>query len=239
MNVILGPVRVVVATGLCLFMGALEILLLPIDRKKGRVFHALARAWAHMILFVCGVRVRVTGLDHIAPGQSYVYASNHASLFDIPCVLAGIPDQIRIIYKRELETIPFFGWGLKWGHYIGVERTSIASAMQSLAEAARKIRQGASVLLYAEGTRTRDGRLQPFKRGAFKLAAEAGVPVIPLAINGTFRILGRHSLVVRPTRVHLVLEEPVRADGLRGKEAEVKIMERVRAAIEKNYIDQS
>jgi len=237
--VILGPVRFVAAAALCLVMGAAEILLLPIDRKRGRVFHALARAWAHMILFVSGIRVHVTGLEHLVPGQSYVYVSNHASLFDIPCVLAGIPDQIRIIYKRELETIPFFGWGLKWGHYIGVERKSITSAMQSLAEAVGKIRAGASVLLYAEGTRTKDGRLQPFKRGAFKLAAEAAVPVIPLVINGTFHILRRHSIVIRPTRVHLVLEEPIPADGIRGKEAEVKIMERVRAAIEKNYIDQS
>jgi len=239
MNTLLGPVRVAVAAALCLIMGAVEIVLLPIDRRKGRLFHALARAWARMVLWVCSIRVRVTGLEHLIPGQSYVYASNHASLFDIPCVLAGVPDQIRIIYKRELETIPFFGWGLKWGHYIGVERTSVSSAMQSLAEAARKIREGASVLLYAEGTRTKDGRLQSFKRGAFKLAAEAGVPVIPLTINGTFRILRRGSLVVRPTRVHLHLEEPILSDGTQGKEAEVRIMERVRAAIVKNYIDQS
>lgn len=239
MTAMLGLVRFVLGVAISLLAGGIEILMLPFDRHRGRVFHAIARAWARVVLLVCGVRVRVSGLEKLDRSCNYVYASNHASMFDIPCVLAGIPDQIRIIFKKELERIPFFGWGLKWGHYISVDRASTSSAMQSLAEASRKIREGASVLLYAEGTRTTDGRLQAFKRGAFKLALESGVPVVPLTINGSYTIMKRRSLVVRPGQVHLVLEDPISVEGMQGKEAELALMMRVRAAISKNYIDQS
>lgn len=239
MTTILGFIRFVAGVALSLFAGALEIILLPLDRRTGRLFHAVARTWARLILFICGVRVKVSGLEKLDRSSNYVYASNHASMFDIPCVLAGIPDQIRIIFKKELEKIPFFGWGLKWGHYISVDRSSTSSAIQSLAEASRKIRDGASVLLYAEGTRTTDGRLQAFKRGAFKLALESGVPVVPLTINGSYSIVRRRSLVICPGVVHLILEDPISLEGMQGKEAELALLERVRSAISKNYIDQS
>jgi 1-acyl-sn-glycerol-3-phosphate acyltransferase len=94
------------------------------------------------------------------------------------------------------------------------------------------------VLLYAEGTRTLDGRLQPFKRGAFHIAVEAGVPVVPVIINGTFRIIPKHSVTVHPGLVELVLEKPIVQGGERGKEAELKLMELVRAAIVRHYIEQ-
>ena len=112
------------------------------------------------MLFVCGVKVRVTGLEKIDSSRNYIYVSNHASMFDIPSILAGIPGQIRIVYKKELDVIPVFGWGLKYGAYIGIDRGRGADAMRSLDEAVEKIRRGASVLLYAEGTRTTDGKLQ-------------------------------------------------------------------------------
>jgi 1-acyl-sn-glycerol-3-phosphate acyltransferase len=240
MGRLIGTARVVLGAVISLVMGFLEILLLPIDRRRGRVFHALARFWARAVLAVCGVRVTVKGLEWLEKGKNYVYVSNHASMFDIPVIVASIPDQIRIVYKRELEVVPFFGWGLKWGHYIGIDRGRGGEAMKSIDEAIRKIRNGASLLLYAEGTRTLDGKLQPFKRGAFNIAVRAGVPVVPLTVNGSFRILPKRSIAIRPGTVELVLDKPILVDSAStGREAELKLMEQVHAAIAAHYIDQS
>ncbi|RPH37560.1 1-acyl-sn-glycerol-3-phosphate acyltransferase [bacterium] len=239
MRTLIGLAQFIIAVAFSLFMGFLEILFLPIDRRRGRVFHALARFWARTALAICRVRVRVKGLENLDRRRSYVYVSNHASMFDIPAILASIPDQIRIVYKKELEVIPFFGWGLKWGHYIGIDRGRGSDAMKSIEEAIGKIRSGQSLLLYAEGTRTLDGKLQPFKRGAFNIAVRAGAPVIPLTVNGSFRILPKRSLVINPGEVELVLAKPIFITGMSGREAEHQLMEQVHAAIAANYIEQS
>jgi 1-acyl-sn-glycerol-3-phosphate acyltransferase len=237
MGTVLSFIRYCVSVVISLVSAALEILLLPVDRKRGRVFHAIARTWAHAVLAVCGIRVKVRGIKHIDPGRNYVYVSNHASMFDIPAIIAGVHDQIRIIYKKELEIIPVFGWGLKWGSYIAIDRGRSTRAMRSLEEAVTKIRNGASVLLYAEGTRTTDGTLQPFKRGAFNLAVRAGVPVVPLTINGSYSLLPKHSMRIRPGTVEIVLGRPIPVEG-EGKDAEIELMEKVHAAIARHYINQ-
>lgn len=233
MSTIAGFLRFLAALAASMAFATAELIIIAL-RRSDRVFHALARAWAHTVLFLCGVRVTVTGLEHLERNTSYVYVSNHASMFDIPAVLASIPDQIRIVYKKELHWIPVFGWGLKFGSYIAVDRRSGAEAMRSLEEAARRIATGASVLLYAEGTRTTDGRLQPFKRGAFNLAARAGVPVVPLTINGSFGILPKSSLIIRPGAVRLVLDTPIAIIGS-GREEEKRLMGLVRASMDRHY----
>ena len=236
MEALIGSVRFVVVVVISLAFGAAELLTMPFH-GGGYLFHALARGWAHTVLFVCGVKLHTAGLENVDFTRSYVYVSNHASMFDIPAIIAGIPDQIRIVYKKELEIIPLFGWGLRWGSYIGIDRRKGSDAVRSLEEAAEKIRNGASVLLYAEGTRTLDGKLQPFKRGAFNLAVKAGVPVVPLIVNGSFHILRKRSVVIRPGRITLTLERPITINGS-GKEMEMKLLEDVHAAMARHYIDQ-
>ena len=181
---------------------------------EGRLYHGISRFWSRSLLRVCGVRVRVRGAEHIDRSRPTVYVSNHASMLDIPVVVAGIADDVRLVYKKELERIPLFGWGLKWGSYIGIDRGRGNKAVRSLEEAVAKIRGGTSVLLFAEGTRTSDGKLQPFKRGAFNLATRAGVPVIPLTINGSYGIVPKHSMRIRPGTVELVLDPPIRLEGM-------------------------
>jgi len=239
MTTVLGTIRALLGGILCLIMAVAALVSLTIDRGTGRAFHAVSRAWAHSVLFVCGVRVQVRGLEHLDRHQHYVFVSNHASLFDIPCILAGIPAQIRIVYKKELEKVPVFGWGLKAGPYIAIERGNSASAVRSLDLAAERIRRGSSVLLYAEGTRTRDGKLQPFKRGAFNLAVKAGIPVAPLTINGSFNIMRKGSVVVHPGSVTLEVSRPISVEDAQGKAAELRLMEQVHATISATYNDQS
>jgi len=189
-----------------------------------------------VVLAICGVKVKVQGTENVDPSQHYIYVSNHASAFDIPAVVVGIPDQIRIVFKKELEKVPFFGWALKFGGYITIDRGKSISAMRSLERAAKKIRRGVSVLLFAEGTRSKDGKLQPFKRGAFNLAAKSGVPIIPVTINGSSQILPKHTLKLRPGTIHLVLDKPIPTESCNTKEGELKLMEQVRNAVAKNFI---
>jgi 1-acyl-sn-glycerol-3-phosphate acyltransferase len=237
MKKLVGALRFFGFVIVSIIFAMMEIFTLPLHRG-GRLFHRLARGWARVALFTCGINVKVKGLEKLDPTRHYIYVSNHASMFDIPALIAGIPDQIRIVYKKELEVIPIFGWGLKWGSYIGIDRSGKPGAVKSLKQAARKIREGASVLLYAEGTRTLDGKLQPFKRGAFNLALKAGVPVVPLTINGTFNILHKRSINVQPGVAELILESPIEINGRGGKDAELKLAEQVHSVIRKHYIDQ-
>jgi 1-acyl-sn-glycerol-3-phosphate acyltransferase len=238
MKRIVGFVRLLAATAFTIVVAIGAILSLLIDFRTGRIYHGVARFWSHGLLLICGLRLTVRGLEHIQHGSNYVYVSNHASVFDIPVVIAGIPDQIRLVYKKELERIPIFGLSLKWGAYVAIDRSNRIEAKRSVEAAVKKIQNGASVLLYAEGTRSTDGKLQPFKRGAFNLAVKSGVPVLPLTINGTFRILPKSSLSIRPGSVDLVLEPPIPVHPDAGKDEEMRIMELVHAAISRNYTDQ-
>ncbi len=211
------------------------LLLLPFN-KGGRMFHFFSRMHARGSLAIGGVELKVEGLDRVDFSRSYIYVSNHASLFDIPAVIAGIPDQIRIVYKKELEKIPIFGWGLKFGKtYISIDRGRGQDAVQSLEEAVNKIRSGASVILFAEGTRTTDGKVQPFKRGPFNLAMRAGVPIVPVTLNGSFEVMPRHSWRIRPGVIRLVLAEPVPVPKANGKETEIALRDQVHDIIERNH----
>lgn len=238
MSSITGIARFMAGALFSLFMGAVALVCFPFDYRRGRVFHGLSRFWARTVLFMCGVRLNVRGLEKLDSAHNYVYVSNHASLLDIPCVVAGLPGQIRILYKKELEVIPLFGWALKWGSYIAIKRGSSASTRHSLAAAVQTIRNGASVHVYAEGTRTLTGRLLPFKRGAFNLAVSAGVPVVPLTINGSFAILQKRSIVIHPNVVELVLDDPIPVNSAGGREEEVRLMEEVHGAITRRYVNQ-
>ena len=232
-----GGARLVVAI-LWTFVNAIAaILVIPFDRK-GHAYHGVGRCWSKGLVIICGIDLVVRGKESIPSDAHYIYVSNHASLLDIPVLTAGIPDQIRIVYKKELEKIPLLGWGLKWGSYIGINRGNSVEARKSLDEAIEKIRKGASVLLYAEGTRTVDGRLQPFKRGAFNLAVEAGVPVVPVTLNGTYRLLPKRSLAIHPGHAEIILGEPIRPEEDRGKDAEIRLMNKVHEIIAKQYVDQ-
>lgn len=238
MKKIIGTLRFV-ATVMFSLATALFIIvaIIPFDRN-GQKFNATTRWWGRQVLRMCSVTVCLKGGENLEPGEHYVFVSNHASAFDIPAVLASIPGDVAIVYKRELERIPFFGWGLRLGPFIAIDRGSSAEAKRSLDLAIDTIRHKFSVLLFAEGTRTLTGKLQPFKRGAFHIAVHAGVPVIPLTINGSFSILPKQSVSIRPGDVELILEKPINLGGDNGKEAELQLMRQVHEQISKHYVDQ-
>ncbi|MCU0454619.1 MAG: 1-acyl-sn-glycerol-3-phosphate acyltransferase [Bacteroidetes bacterium] len=221
------------------FAMSLIIFIALLVNRRVSWFHPHARLWATGVLRLCRIRTRLVGAEHVRPGQPYIYAANHASMFDIMAALDAIPDDVHIMFKKELSRVPIWGWMLAISPYIMIDRAHPREANAALERSAAAIRSGKSVLIYAEGTRTTTGALQPFKRGAFALAAKSGVPIIPVTINGTFGILRKGSLNIRSSEIEIVLSPEVATAGREGKEGEMAIMTEVRAAIEKCYRDQS
>jgi len=224
------PITLALSTG--------AFLSIPLDRS-GKLFRWYPFIWSKIILWTFGIRLTVNGVDHLESDKPYIFISNHASMFDIPTVIVALNGNVNLIFKKELTHVPIWGWALRYGPFIMIDRSNTRDAMQSIERAAISIRDGHSVILFAEGTRTKDGKLQPFKRGAFSLAVKAGAPVVPMIINGTYGILPKGSLNVKPAGISVVFEKPISRNGLNGKISELKLMEQVHNAIENNYVDQS
>ncbi|MEE9187285.1 MAG: lysophospholipid acyltransferase family protein [Bacteroidota bacterium] len=234
---IVAVVKIVLVVLWTILFSSLALLGLPFN-KGGKFFNWVGIRWSRGILRICRVNVIVDGVENLDLSSTYIYVSNHASMFDIPAIMGYIPDQIRLVVKKELGAIPLFGWAVRTGGYIMINRRHGLEAMRSLEKAAETIRGGASVVLFPEGTRTKTGRLQPFKRGAFSLAIRAGVPIVPLTINGSYKILPKSKLRIYPGTIQLKLSKPIPTNGAEGKEGEIKLMEQVQAVIRQHYIDQ-
>ncbi len=189
-----------------------------------------------MIARTAGVRVRLHGAERLRPGASYVFLSTHQSYMDIPVMLGYVPAQLRIAAKREVFRIPFLGWHMRRGGHISINRGSTQEAVETLRRAAEEIRPGVSVFLYPEGTRSRDGALQPFKKGGFKFALQTRLAVVPVTIVGTRRVLPRDSSVFRPGPVDLYLDAPIPTDSLSDADLP-RLMELVRAAMEAHFVN--
>ena len=176
---------------------------------KGDGPHLIARAWARSILWVSRVKVELKGLDNLPLGTPCILMPIHQSNFDIPVLLGRLPVQFRWLAKAELFKIPIFGRGMRGCGYISIDRSNRKSAFQSLADAAQRIRDGASVLIFPEGTRSRDGEIGPFKKGGFVLTVDAGVPIVPIVIYGTRAIVPKGSLLLKPGNVYMEVLPPV------------------------------
>lgn len=176
-----------------------------------------------------GIRTRVEGLENIPPGTC-VFAANHTSNADGPVIVGAIPRRIAILAKKSLFKIPVVGTAFRQARFTPVDRGSPERAKASIELAAGYVKQGTSFLIFPEGTRSKDGRLQPFKSGALLLAIRAGVPVVPVACIGAHRIIPKNSLSIRPGEATVRFCPPINAAAYRAADR-AKLAERVRAAI--------
>lgn len=183
-------------------------LILGLSGMRSAYF-IFARQWSSVLLKCAGVKVRIQGIEHLHPMQKRIYVVNHTSYFDIPIILASIPDNVRIMYRKNLERIPFMGWSLAASPYIGIQREHARNAMRGIEEAVNSVSSGESVVIFAEGTRSKDGRLGPFKRGAFLLASRSGKQLIPVAIAGAHIIMPKDKLRFYPGNVSLTILPPI------------------------------
>ena len=219
---ILGTLLFLVVT--CVF--SILSVFSALDRS-GKVYFWFARTWSQIGLLLFGTRLRVLGTEHIEQGRNYVYVANHSSYMDIPVLLAGIPDNLRLSLRSSLTRIPIWGWAVLASPYLILDRSNPKRTASTVRRAVERIRGGASVLFFPEGTRTPTGAMQSFQRGAFHLAVESGVPILPFAIAGTFEILPRHRRLPQwGKRVTITIGEAIylregRKENLRAEEMRV------------------
>ena len=181
--------------------------------RTGNPVHIIARTWARSILFASRINVTVNGLANIDPDQSYVYMSNHQSNFDIPVLLAHLPVQFRWLAKAELFKIPIFGRAMRGAGYVKIDRFNQESAFESIKEAGSRMKNGVSVMIFPEGTRSRDGKIRPFKKGGFIMALDSGVPIVPIILQGTWSIMEKSSLKINTGEVSLNIAVPIATTG--------------------------
>ncbi|MGE0446327.1 MAG: lysophospholipid acyltransferase family protein [Vicinamibacterales bacterium] len=197
--------------------------------KRGYFAHWCARTWARLILVTTGVRVAVRGLERLTPGATYVFVSNHQSIYDIPVLFWSLPFQLRIIAKESLGNFPFLGWHLRRTGHMLVDR-SRPDRSKIFGWASRLTSQGLSLIVFPEGTRSRDGRVGRFKGGSFYLALQAGLPVVPLSIVGSRHVMLKGRLATYPGDVTLVVHEPIDTTGMEDMDAR-QFGERVRQVL--------
>ena len=210
-------------------MGTLSLAVSFFD-PHGRRQHWCAQMWCRMITLTTCTPVRVHGREHLREGESYVFLSTHQSWMDIPVMLGYIPAQLRIAAKKEVFRIPFLGWHMRRAGHIPVDRSSTAEAVATLQRAVGDIRDGICAFVFPEGTRSRDGSLQPFKKGGFMLALQSGVAIVPVTIVGSRQVLPRDSIIFRPRPIDLYIDAPIQTAGLTAEDVP-RLMEEVRRAM--------
>lgn len=189
--------------------GLLLALVLNLLDPSGTRFHSLAAWWGRLAAKVLGIPVEVEGQDRYDHDGTYLVVSNHAGMADIPLILGAIDLNLRFVAKEELGRIPLLGQALRSGGYILIRRGQNREALQSLLDASTALGNGRSIHIFPEGTRSEDGKLLPFKRGAFIIAKKTGVPVLPVTIVGSHLITPKKSLKIRSGNIRMIIGQPI------------------------------
>ena len=197
--------------------------------RGGNIAHWCARTWSWLILATTGVRVQVSGLERVRRDGVYLFVSNHQSIYDTPILWVSLPFQLRIIAKASLGRFPVLGWHLRYTGHLLVDRAR--TGQTTLKRVAELMQRGHSLSVYAEGTRSSDGRVAPFKAGLFLTAVEASLPVVPVAVIGSRHVMRKGRLMTCPGEVEIVIHDPISTDGL-GRADVRALAARTRAIIE-------
>lgn len=189
------------------------------------------RIWAPALIKASGARLHVEPLPDIDWSQPHILVMNHQSMVDIPVAFKSLPVNIRFVAKEQLKWVPFLGWYIWMTGMVFVDRSNRHKAVASLERAGERIRKGATILAYPEGTRSPDGRVMPFKKGPFVLALAAGVPIIPIAIDGSGKVSGKYKVWrLRPAEVRMKVGKPIPTAGLKTEDRD-KLIHDVRMAV--------
>lgn len=216
-----------------LFYGLTSIIagLIGWPNRPGGVYDHCTSDWSRILLWAAGTRVRVSGAERL-PSGGIVYASNHQSWFDIFALSVTIPGQMRFVSKIELSRVPVLGRAMRSAGHIFLNRQNKGQAFGAYEDAAAAIRNGLSAVVFPEGTRSRTGELQPFKKGPFVLAIAAQVPLVPVYCAGTYTLLPRGTVRLRPHPIAVMFGEPISTTGMTYDDRE-RLMELCRASVER------
>jgi 1-acyl-sn-glycerol-3-phosphate acyltransferase len=187
--------------------------------------------WAPFVLGISRVRLILEGpYPALDPEQPYIFVSNHQGYYDIPAAYATIRHPVRFIAKRSLVFVPFVGWFIYLGGHILIDRRNHQRSVRSLSRAAARVRRGTSLIVYPEGTRSTDGKIHAFKKGPFVLALEAQVPIVPVAVEGSYRVLRKRDVHIHPGVIRIRLGDPIPTQGLTVEDRDA-LVKRVRSAL--------
>jgi 1-acyl-sn-glycerol-3-phosphate acyltransferase len=211
---------ILVAVVMTFISGSLT-LLIAIVRSTSPLIDRVIHFWARSLVAAAGIDLRTENLDRIQHDRRYILIANHHSYYDIPCILAAVPQPIRFMAKASLFKIPIFGWALTRAGFIPVDRKDRRKAVKSFELAAQRIRQGNTIVIFPEEGRSRERTMRPFQRGAFLLSLKAGLPIVPLAVDGTYDVFRVGAKRITPGVVTIRVGHPIDTAGrsVREKEA--------------------
>lgn len=218
-----------------IFFAIIAAIAAIIDRDFN-LYCKVYKPFSNSVFKIAGIKLKVSGIENIEPDKEYVFVSNHASQFDIPVVFFSIPVKMILFYKKELNKIPLFGWQLYISPQIEIDRRNVDSARKSIERAKWLMSEkNMSILLFAEGTRSETGEIQPFKRGAFNLAAKVAAPVIPVTISGSYPIMSKGKLKINPGTIKIHFDKPVSTENVKTRQDEINLMNSVREIMLNNH----
>lgn len=213
-----------------LVTASVGMLLAVVFRWKG-ILYTFGHGGVRLGLWLCGIRVRVVGREHLPHDRAAVYCANHQSNVDPPILFDVLHPRMHIVYKAEIDAIPLLARAFRMGGFVPIDRRNKEAAMRSIERGAATIRSGNSFLIFPEGTRSRTPELLPFKKGGFIMAIKAGAPIVPVAIQGGREAMRRGSWIIRPVTVSIRVGPPVETAGI-GVERRAELIENVRTRIE-------
>jgi 1-acyl-sn-glycerol-3-phosphate acyltransferase len=212
-----------------LAMGVLTFVAMIVTLNRSASMFVVQKWWSPVLLWAGGAKLSVEGLEHLTPGQPYVFVSNHQSTIDIPVLFVGIPWNTRFVAKKALKYVPMLGWYMWAAKFIFVDRGNHREAVRSLDDAGEQIRGGISIMVFPEGTRSGDLLVHPFKKGPFALAMKARVPVVPVAIEGSGKLMPKNSWSITPGPIRVKVGRPIPPASFEGDRD--KLIREVRSAI--------
>jgi 1-acyl-sn-glycerol-3-phosphate acyltransferase len=213
-----------------LFAAPIGMLLAAIFRWKG-ILYILGHGGVRLGLALCGIRVRMAGMEHIPHDRAAIYCANHQSNVDPPILFDTLHPRMHIVYKAEIDAIPLLARAFRHGGFVPIDRRNKEAAMRSLDAGARSIQDGNSFLIFPEGTRSKTEEMLPFKKGGFLMALKAQAPIVPVAIQGGRDAMQRGSRIIRPVTVSIRVGAPIETVGLQASDRDALIAQ-VRARIE-------
>ena len=189
------------------------LIALVVITKNENLLYTPVRLFIRAGLAMAGVRVEVTGVERLVPNQTYIFTPNHQSFIEVPLCVTYLNRNIAYLGKKEIFKYPIFGYGIRLIGAVPVDRSNTTAAVESARLATENLRRGKSYVVYPEGTRSPDGRLGQFKKGAFIMAIDAGVPVVPVSISGATEIMPKAQIKVFPSTVRITIHEPISTEG--------------------------
>ncbi len=213
---------------------AVPIIVAGLFSRTGNFAFSLSKLWAYTMLAVSFVRTEIKNKEKIHEGTSYIIISNHQSLYDIIALVTRLGIQYRWFIKKEVLKIPLFGYGLYASRNIFIDRSNTAKAIESINKGIDRLPRGVSIMVFAEGTRSPDGQIQEFKKGGFVTAVRRNIPILPVTVNGSRRVLPKKSLAVSPGKIQVVIGDPIDTGGYTADNVQV-LIDKTRDAVIANF----